>query len=165
MAPLDIQPFVYIFLISCLFIFTGCRHVSYTCICGSGRSGAVLHYGHAGAPNDQLVKSDHMVLFDMGAEYFCFCSDITCSYPVTGKFTEKQKIIYNAVWRATKAVLAAAKPGVSWLDMHLLANREMLTSLLESGILQGVYIYIYYFRYFFQNLTLLDDTVKLNIFF
>jgi len=115
----------------------GCRHVSYTCICGSGRSGAVLHYGHAGAPNDQLVKSDHMVLFDMGAEYFCFCSDITCSYPVTGKFTEKQKIIYNAVWRATKAVLAAAKPGVSWLDMHKLANREMLTSLLENGILQG----------------------------
>ena len=122
-----------------MFISTGCRHVSYTCICGSGRSGAVLHYGHAGAPNDQLVKSDHMVLFDMGAEYFCFCSDITCSYPVTGKFTEKQKIIYNAVWRATKAVLAAAKPGVSWLDMHKLANREMLTSLLENGILQGIY--------------------------
>ena len=81
-----------------------------------------------------------MVLFDMGAEYFCFCSDITVSYPVTGKFTEKQKIIYDAVWRATKAVLAAAKPGVSWLDMHLLANREMLTSLLESGVLQGICI-------------------------
>ena len=135
-------------IIRTLFIFTGCRHVSYTCICGSGRSGAVLHYGHAGAPNDQLVKSDHMVLFDMGAEYFCFCSDITCSYPVTGKFTEKQKIIYNAVWRATKAVLAAAKPGVSWLDMHKLANREMLTSLLENGILQGMYIQFFFIRIF-----------------
>ena len=51
--------------------------VSYTCICGGGRSGAVLHYGHAGAPNDQPVKTTDMVLFDMGAEYFCFCSDIT----------------------------------------------------------------------------------------
>ena len=113
------------------------RHVSYTCICGTGRSGAVLHYGHAGAPNDQVVKSDHIVLFDMGAEYFCFCSDITCSYPISGKFSDKQKAIYNAVWRATKAVLNAAKPGASWPDMHLLANREMLTSLLEAGILQG----------------------------
>ena len=55
----------------------GCRHVSYTCICGGGSSGAVLHYGHAGAPNDQAVQSTDMVLFDMGAEYFCFCSDIT----------------------------------------------------------------------------------------
>merc|ERR1712223_1872455 len=115
----------------------GCRHVSYTCICGAGRSGSVLHYGHAGAPNDQPVEATDIVLFDMGAEYYCFCSDITCSYPVSGKFTDKQKVIYNAVWRATKAVLEAAKPGVSWPDMHILANREVLLSLLEAGILQG----------------------------
>jgi Xaa-Pro dipeptidase len=115
----------------------GCRHVSYTCICGAGNSGATLHYGHAGAPNDQAVLQTDMVLFDMGAEYYCFCSDITCSYPVSGKFTDKQKIIYNAVWRATKAVLKAAKPGVAWPDMQLLSNREMLTDLLEAGLLQG----------------------------
>ena len=115
----------------------GCRHVSYTCICGAGRSGAVLHYGHAGAPNDQLVNQDETVLFDMGAEYYCFCSDITCSYPVSGKFSDKQKIIYNAVWRATKAVLNAAKPGVSWPDMHRLANREMLLDLIQGGLLKG----------------------------
>jgi len=115
----------------------GCRHVSYTCICGAGSSGAVLHYGHAGAPNDQAVQTTDMVLFDMGAEYFCFCSDITCSYPVSGKFNDKQKVIYNAVWRATKAVLTSAKAGVAWPDMHLLANREVLLSLLEAGILKG----------------------------
>ena len=63
----------------------GCRHVAYTCIAGSGNSGSVLHYGHAGAPNDQPVQEQDIVLFDMGAEYFCFCSDITCSYPVSGK--------------------------------------------------------------------------------
>jgi len=115
----------------------GCRHVSYTCICGAGRSGAVLHYGHAGAPNNQGVQTTDMVLFDMGAEYFCFCSDVTCSYPVSGKFTDKQKVIYNAVWNATKAVLNTAKPGVSWPDMHILANRVVLTDLLAAGLLQG----------------------------
>ena len=115
----------------------GCRHVSYTCICGAGRSAAIGHYGHAGAPNDQPVETNDMVLFDMGAEYYCFCSDITCSYPVSGKFTGKQKVIYNAVWRATRAVLKGAKPGISWVDMHLLGNREMLLDLLDAGLLRG----------------------------
>ena len=59
----------------------------------------------------------------MGAEYCCYCSDITCSWPVNGKFTSNQKIVYNAVLRAAKSVFDAIKPGVSYRDMHLLANR------------------------------------------
>jgi len=115
----------------------GARHVCYTCISAAGRSGAVLHYGHAGAPNDQVIRDGDMVLFDMGAEYYCYCSDITCSYPVNGKFTEKQKIVYNAVLKANKAVFDACRPGVSWSDMHLLANRVILEELLAAGILRG----------------------------
>ncbi len=68
----------------------------------------------------------------MGANYYGFCSDITCSYPVSGKFSADQKLIYNAVLRACNAVIAALKPGVSWKDMHLLANREMLEDLLAG---------------------------------
>ena len=52
----------------------GCRHVAYTCIAGAGNSGSILHYGHAEAPNDQDVKDGDIVLFDMGAEYYCYCS-------------------------------------------------------------------------------------------
>ena len=47
----------------------------------------------------------------MGAEYGGYASDITCSFPVNGKFTKKQKIIYNAVLKANRAVLKAIKPG------------------------------------------------------
>jgi len=47
----------------------------------------------------------------MGAEYNCYASDITCSFPASGKFTEDQKTIYNAVLHANRAVLAASKPG------------------------------------------------------
>ncbi|CAL8096915.1 unnamed protein product [Orchesella dallaii] len=115
----------------------GCRHCSYTCICGSGTNGSVLHYGHAGAPNDKTIADGDICLFDMGGEYYCYTSDITCSYPSNGKFTDDQKLVYNAVLAANRAVLNAAKPGVSWVDMHVLANRTMLSTLKDGGLLQG----------------------------
>ncbi|MCH97494.1 xaa-Pro dipeptidase-like, partial [Trifolium medium] len=59
-----------------------------------------------------------MALLDMGAEYHFYASDITCSYPINGKFTSDQSLIYNAVLDAHDAVIASMKPGVSWVDMH-----------------------------------------------
>ncbi|KAI4468929.1 xaa-pro aminopeptidase 3 [Holotrichia oblita] len=115
----------------------GCRHVSYTCICGSGTNGAILHYGHAGAPNDRQIKDGEMCLFDMGANYFGYAADITCSYPVNGKFTPDQKLIYEAVLKANLAVQKAAKPGVSWVDMHKLSSRTLLEALKAGGLLKG----------------------------
>ena len=56
-------------------------------------------------------------LFDMGGEYCCYASDITCSFPATGKFTEDQKIVYNAVLKSSRAVMAAVKPGKNWVMM------------------------------------------------
>ncbi|XP_055538050.1 xaa-Pro dipeptidase isoform X1 [Wyeomyia smithii] len=115
----------------------GCRHMSYTCICGAGSNSAILHYGHAGSPNDRLIQDGDMCLFDMGANYGGYTSDITCSFPVNGKFTDDQKLVYNAVLAARDAVCASAKDGVSWVDMHLLANRVMLGELKKGGLLKG----------------------------
>ncbi|CAG0921963.1 unnamed protein product [Notodromas monacha] len=120
-----------------VFFFGGMRHVAYTCICGSGPNGAVLHYGGANAPNDKVVNDGDMCLLDMGGEYYCYVSDITCSFPVNGKFTEDQKAVYNAVLRANKAVMDSVKPGVSWVDMHVLANRVILEDLVKVGLLRG----------------------------
>lgn len=115
----------------------GCRHVSYTCICGTGTNSAVLHYGHAGAPNEKEIRDNDMCLFDMGANYGGYASDITCSFPANGKFTADQKIIYNAVLAARDAVSGAARDGVSWVDMHVLANRVMLEEMKKANILKG----------------------------
>ncbi|KAI8120324.1 hypothetical protein FF38_13435 [Lucilia cuprina] len=115
----------------------GCRHASYTCICGSGVNSAVLHYGHAAAPNDKAVKDGDMCLFDMGANYCGYAADITCSFPANGKFNEDQKFIYNAVLAARNAVLKEAKDGVSWVDMHRLSCRVLLEHLKAGGMLQG----------------------------
>nr|XP_045616728.1 xaa-Pro dipeptidase-like isoform X1 [Procambarus clarkii] len=115
----------------------GCRHQGYTNICGSGCNASVLHYGHAGAPNTRTITERDICLFDMGAEYYGYTSDITCSFPANGKFTEDQKIIYNAVLSASLAVMEAVRPGVSWVEMHRLAYRAMLTKLKEGGVVQG----------------------------
>lgn len=115
----------------------GARHMSYTCICAGGTNSATLHYGHAGAPNCRHVRPNHMLLLDMGAEYHCYGADITRSFPSDGKYSEQQRGIYNAVLAAQKAVMAEAKPGVSWPDMHRLAERVILEHLLKLGLVKG----------------------------
>eukprot|EP00730_Choanoeca_flexa_P018336 TRINITY_DN8908_c0_g1_i1.p2 TRINITY_DN8908_c0_g1~~TRINITY_DN8908_c0_g1_i1.p2 ORF type:complete len:235 (+),score=62.90 TRINITY_DN8908_c0_g1_i1:908-1612(+) len=73
----------------------------------------------------------------MGAEYNCYCSDITCSYPMNGKFSPDQKTIYEGVLRAVTAVEACLKPGISWPDMHQLALEEITKTLIQLGVLKG----------------------------
>ncbi|XP_057468580.1 uncharacterized protein LOC130757764 [Actinidia eriantha] len=119
------------------YMYGGCRHCSYTCICATGENSSVLHYGHAAAPNDRTLQDGDMALLDMGAEYHFYGSDITCSFPVNGKFTSDQGLVYNAVLGAHDAVISSMKPGVSWVDMHKLAEKIILESLKKGGLLVG----------------------------
>jgi len=115
----------------------GCRLMAYTCICACGPSPAILHYGHAGRPNDRMLEDGDMALLDMGAEYHCYSSDITCSFPVNGKFSDNQLLVYNAVLDAQIEVIAALRPGTSWIDMHRTAERAILKALRKGGLLTG----------------------------
>ncbi|KAJ1485591.1 metallopeptidase family M24-domain-containing protein [Baffinella frigidus] len=139
----------------------GMRHSCYTAICGCGPNAAVLHYGHAGAPNnrtmpkeempnnrttskEEMVLTDmgcepnnrttakeEMVLNDMGCEYYCYASDITCSFPVSGSFTPAQRGIYEAVLEASIETAKAAGPGKSWVELHKLATRIIASHLIK----------------------------------
>uniref|UniRef100_A0A8C5UG75 Xaa-Pro dipeptidase n=1 Tax=Malurus cyaneus samueli TaxID=2593467 RepID=A0A8C5UG75_9PASS len=102
-----------------------------------GENSSVLHYGHAGAPNDKTIEDGDLCLFDMGGEYYCYGSDITCTFPANGKFTADQRAVYEAVLKASRAVMKAVKPGVAWPDMHRLADRVHLEELTRIGILKG----------------------------
>ncbi|CAL8463429.1 g2963 [Coccomyxa elongata] len=115
----------------------GCRHAPYTPICASGLNCAILHYGHAGAPNDRQIEDGDMLLMDMGCEYYRYGSDITCSFPASGRFSPDQKRIYEAVLAAHTAVIAGMRPGVSWPDLQLVAETCILRGLKDAGIVAG----------------------------
>ena len=112
----------------------GCRLVGYTPICGCGPNASVLHYGHAGEPNDRPSVSGDLGLFDMGAEYYGYGSDVTCSWPVAGQFTPTQRVVAQAVYRAQVAVYQMMQPGVSWTDCHQAAEAAILQDLIQAGI-------------------------------
>ncbi len=115
----------------------GCRFTSYTSICGCGPRSSILHYGHQGAPNDGTLRDGDLFLNDSGAQYHGYASDITCTFPVNGRFTSEQKGIYETVLAANRAVQKAMRPGVPWPDMHWLAVRVIAERLLDLGLVRG----------------------------
>ncbi len=111
------------------------RNHPYEHICGCGPNGSTLHY----IENDQELKDGQLILMDMGGIAAGYVSDVTSTVPVNGKFTDKQKEIYDIVLNANLAVKNNAKPGVSWLDMHLLAEKIIIEGLQKLGLLSSNY--------------------------
>lgn len=77
------------------------------------------------------------MLTDQGHSFHHYTSDVTISFPVNGRFTEKQADIYNIVLAATRAVYINLKPGANWLDCHKLAERVLLEGLRDLGLISG----------------------------
>jgi Xaa-Pro dipeptidase len=111
---------------------SGCRFMAYDCICAGGRDSATLHY----ICNDKVLVDGALLLADMGGKYYGYSADITVTFPINGKFTKKQKEIYDAVLDAQNAVKQAAKPGVKWEDMHLLAEQTIVNHLTKLGLIK-----------------------------
>jgi Xaa-Pro aminopeptidase len=95
-------------LMSGLYFAAGCERHAYAPIVGSGPNGAILHYSR----NSRTIDRGELVLMDVGAECSMYSSDITRTVPASGKFTPRQRELYDIVLGAQKAVLAAIKPGM-----------------------------------------------------
>ena len=127
----DVENYFYSYIRSKLY----CRNHPYEHICGCGVDGATLHYIN----NDQKLEEGKLILMDMGGLAGGYVSDVTSTVPVSGSFSPEQKEIYNIVLEANQEVKKNAKPGVSWTDMHLLAEKVILTHLREKGFLSQDY--------------------------
>ncbi|MEO8053249.1 MAG: aminopeptidase P N-terminal domain-containing protein [Acidobacteriota bacterium] len=89
----------------------GCERSAYAPIVASGPNGVVLHY----SANRRRIESGDLVLMDVGGEYAGYAADVTRTVPVNGKFTPRQREIYDIVLAAQKAAIAAVKPGMTLL--------------------------------------------------
>ncbi|TMA77018.1 MAG: aminopeptidase P family protein [Deltaproteobacteria bacterium] len=106
------------------FFGAGATGLAYGTIVGSGENGAVLHWGQ----NSRMLRSGDLVVIDAGAEYGRYASDVTRTYPVSGKFTEEQAKVYRAVYQAQEDILAAIRPGASMSDLQKAAEESLRRS-------------------------------------
>ncbi|MGY0391468.1 aminopeptidase P N-terminal domain-containing protein [Bizionia sp. KMM 8389] len=104
---------------------------AYTPIVASGNNANVLHY----IENNQECKAGDLILLDVGAEYANYSSDMTRTIPVSGKFTKRQKEVYNAVNHVKKEAEKMLVPGTIWADYHVEVGKLMTSELLKLGLL------------------------------
>lgn len=96
----------------------GSTRVAFDPIVGSGPNGVVLHYKQ----NDQTARDGDLLVLDCGASINGYASDVTRTFPVSGKFTDEQRTVYNAVLKAQEAAIKAVKPGALLSDADMAAR-------------------------------------------
>ncbi len=107
------------------------KKFAYTPIVASGNNANVLHY----IENNQQCKAGDLILMDVGAEYANYASDMTRTIPVSGKFTKRQKEVYNAVLRVKDEATKMLVPGELWEPYHVEVGKLMTSELLGLGLI------------------------------
>ncbi len=107
------------------------RGFAYTPIIGSGNNANVLHY----IVNNQQCKKGDLLLLDVGAEYANYASDMTRTIPVSGKFSKRQREVYNAVKRVKDDATKMLVPGNYWKEFHEEVGKLMTKELLDLKLI------------------------------
>jgi len=113
------------------FIRNRSKGFAYTPIIASGNNANVLHY----IENNKECKAGDLLLMDVGAEYANYSSDMTRTIPVSGKFTDRQKAVYNAVNRVKNEATKLLVPGAYWEQYHVEVGKLMTSELLGLGLI------------------------------
>jgi Xaa-Pro aminopeptidase len=113
------------------FLRNGSRGFAYEPIIASGANSCVLHY----IENSRPCKSGDVLLLDVGAEYANYNADMTRTIPVNGKFTRRQKDVYNSVLRVKRAAMKLLKPGAMYFDYHKEVQKIMESELIKLKLI------------------------------
>ena len=113
------------------FIRNRSKGFAYTPIIASGNNANVLHY----IENNNQCKDGDLILMDVGAEYANYSSDMTRTIPVNGKFTERQRQVYEAVFRIKNEATNMLAPGILLADYHKEVGKLMTSELISLGLL------------------------------
>jgi len=111
----------------------GAPRTAYGSIVGSGPNGAILHI----APSSRELREGDIVMVDAGAEMEGYASDVSRTWPVSGRFEGAQRDLYQLVLSVQEAAIADARPGKEYRELHLEACERMAGGLVDLGILRG----------------------------
>jgi len=133
----DCRPTMYEYELEAAFVYEcarqGARHQAYPPIVGGGNNACTLHY----IDNKARLADGDLVLVDAGCELEYYASDITRTFPVNGKFTEPQRLLYELVLAGQEAAISQVKPGNHWNDPHEAAVKTITRGLIKLGLLKG----------------------------
>ncbi|MGK2966004.1 MAG: aminopeptidase P N-terminal domain-containing protein [Tepidiformaceae bacterium] len=115
------------------FFRRGASRTAYGTIVGTGKHGATLHF----MPTGKRLADGDIVLVDAGAEIGGYASDVTRTFPVSGRFSAEQRALYEVVLGVQREAIAGVGPGVEYKDLHLRAARGIAEGLADFGLLKG----------------------------
>lgn len=110
----------------------GAKEHAFKTIAAAGKNATVLHYEE----NNCEMKDGDLILFDLGAEYENYCADISRTFPVNGKFTDKQKQFYNIVLKAMDETIKAIKPGVPFKELNNITKKVLADECKKIGLIK-----------------------------
>ena len=117
----------------CEFRKGGSHYNAYPSIVAGGENSCILHY----TENQSQLNDGDLLLIDAGAEFQCYASDISRTFPVNGKFSAEQKALYEIVLAAQEAAFDKCQQGISWNEPHEAAVSIIAQGLLDEGLLTG----------------------------
>lgn len=111
----------------------GAERPAYESIVGSGPNATILHY----RKNDRRMQAGELLLIDAGCELGYYASDVTRTFPVSGRFTEAQRLVYDVVLAAQQVAIEAVRPGVTIDDVHDITVEKLVEGMCRIGLLEG----------------------------
>lgn len=110
----------------------GVTDLAFTTIAAAGKNATTLHY----IDNNAELKDNDLILFDLGAEYNCYNADISRTFPVNGKFTVRQKEVYNSVLKVNEEIIKSIKPGIRYKDINEKATDLIADECIKLGLIE-----------------------------
>lgn len=110
----------------------GVKKTSFQTIAAAGGNATILHYHD----NDQVCQDGDLILFDLGCEWNCYCSDISRTFPINGTFSSRQREVYQAVLDVQVAAIEMIKPGVEFTELNQFAKDRLAVACQKLGLIE-----------------------------
>jgi Xaa-Pro aminopeptidase len=114
-------------------MMSGASGLAYDSIVAAGANACVLHYTKNNAP----INTSDCILIDAGCEVKHYCADVTRTWPVSGRFSSEQRVVYELVLSVQKEMVKRCRPGVAMQNLQKQSRQQLIEGLIQLGIVDG----------------------------